>query len=406
MIESHTDLSTREDGPAAIWDKVRQIATEAVGRVRSLVSALPESRFARSWAGASRVRTDFNRALRRVAAGVGEGPFLNRFALHLVVIFLAVGVVAVTQVSLPRVDLTPPAAPTPAPNLGGPVASVPTTNRGANRFISNNTLLFQVPVAHTIIAERDRMEVITYTVQPNDNVFAIAQGFGLKPETIVWANPELETRPDMLRVGQKLLIPPVDGVYYTVKAGDTVAKLAKKYETTVEAIVNFKMNNLTEPYTLTPGQKIMLPGGRKKIILFRNIYPMERVGRPPSDAPKGSGRFIWPTQGILTQRYWSGHRAIDIANRTGTPIYAADDGYVVLAGQATWGYGNQVLIDHGNGYMTRYAHLHTILVHAGQSVKKGQQIGTMGNTGRSTGPHLHFEIIKNGVRQNPESYLR
>ncbi len=406
MIESHTDLPVGEGGPAAIWDRGRQIATGAARQVRELAGTLSRSETAQLWAGnLVRVRADFNQAWRWVSTGIGDGPFLNRFALHLVVILLAVGIIAVTQVPIPQIDLRPP-APTPAPNLGGPVTSAPTTNRGANRFIRNDTLLLQVPVAHTIIAERDRMEVVTYTVQPNDNTFAIAQAFGLKPETIVWANPELETRPDMLRVGQKLVIPPVDGVYYTVKAGDTVAKLAKKYETTVEAIVNFKANGLTEPYTLTPGQKIMLPGGQKKAIVFRSIYPMERGGHPPSGAPKGSGRFIWPTQGILTQRYWSGHRAIDIANRTGTPIYAADDGYVVLSGRATWGYGNQVLIDHGNGYMTRYAHLHTILVHAGQSVKQGQQIGTMGNTGRSTGPHLHFEIIKNGVRQNPEAYLR
>jgi murein DD-endopeptidase MepM/ murein hydrolase activator NlpD len=107
----------------------------------------------------------------------------------------------------------------------------------------------------------------------------------------------------------------------------------------------------------------------------------------------------------LTQRFWSGHSGIDIANRTGTPIYAADGGYVVAAGRDTWGYGNQVVIDHGNGFKTRYAHLDKILVKAGQSVKKNDKIATMGSTGRSTGPHLHFEVIKNGVFRNPQPYL-
>ncbi|MGD8793048.1 MAG: M23 family metallopeptidase, partial [Anaerolineae bacterium] len=100
-----------------------------------------------------------------------------------------------------------------------------------------------------------------------------------------------------------------------------------------------------------------------------------------------------------------GHLGIDIANRTGTPIRAADAGYVVLAGRDTWGYGNQVLINHGNGYLTRYAHLNTVRVKAGDKVDKNQVIGTMGNTGRSTGPHLHFEIIYSNTRRNPLGFL-
>jgi murein DD-endopeptidase MepM/ murein hydrolase activator NlpD len=241
-------------------------------------------------------------------------------------------------------------------------------------------------------------------VQRNDNIWAIAQGFGLKAETVLWANSKVEKSPDLLSVGQELVIPPVDGIYYTVQQGDTVDKLAKTYQTSVEKIVTFEFNSLQEPYTLVPGQQIMLPDGRKKVVPS-NYYPMTRVGRAPAGAPTGSGRFAWPTQGILTQRYWSGHLGIDVANRTGVPIRAADDGYVVMSGRDTWGYGNQVVIDHGNGYLTRYAHLHRVDVKAGQSVKKNQQIGTMGSTGRSTGPHLHFEIIYNRVRRNPLGFL-
>jgi murein DD-endopeptidase MepM/ murein hydrolase activator NlpD len=248
------------------------------------------------------------------------------------------------------------------------------------------------------------MEIITYTVQANDNVWAIANGFGLQVETIVWANPAVEKAPDLLSVGQVLAILPVDGIYYTVQAGDTVEKLAKEFKTEAAKIASFELNELAAPYALTPGQKLVIPGGRKKIVPS-NYYPMTQVGRAPQGAPTGSGRFTWPTQGLLSQAFWSGHLGIDIANRTGTPVLAADAGYVVMAGRDTWGYGNQVLIDHGNGFLTRYGHLHTIGVKAGDSVQKGFQVGTMGSTGRSTGPHLHFEVIQGNTRRNPQGFL-
>jgi murein DD-endopeptidase MepM/ murein hydrolase activator NlpD len=312
-------------------------------------------------------------------------------------------VVAINHITIPNIDLALP-TPTPAPDLGEHTVTTPPTNRGRNQLVSSNTALFQAPVPHTVIASRETTEVITYTVQPNDNIWSIATGFGLEAQTVLWANPAVEKSPDLLSVGQVLVIPPVNGVYYTVQPGDTVEKLAKTYQTTVEKIVTFDLNKLEEPYALTAGQQLMLPDGKKKIVPS-NYYPLTRVYRKPAGAATGSGRFAWPTQGTLTQGYWSGHLAIDIANRTGTPIYATDAGFVVLAGRDTWGYGNQVLIDHGNGYLSRYAHLQTILVKAGQSVTKDQKIGTMGNTGRSTGPHLHFEIYYNGVRRNPLGFL-
>jgi murein DD-endopeptidase MepM/ murein hydrolase activator NlpD len=414
MIESQTKLPAKQGGSVTIWTRGHQVASKLANRIGSQVRALPGSQSAKRWRDAGsfvdrwtqavQLRARLTRFLSWVRSGIGDGPLVHRFALHLVVVLLAVGVVAISKFNLPQVDFLLP-TPTPAPDLGEHAVAAPLSNRGGNRFVSSNIPLFQAPVPHTTIAERDRMEVITYTVQPNDNVWAIAQGFGLKAETVLWANPELESKPDLLSVGQKLFIPPIDGIYYTVQKGDTLEKLAKDYKTTAEKIVAFKANNLQEPYTLAPGQRIMLPDGRKKISPLQNIYPMTYVGNAPKGAPKGSGRFAWPTRGTLTQQFWSGHSGIDIANRKGTPIYAADDGYVVLSGRDTWGYGNQVVIDHGNGYKTRYAHLNTILVKAGATVKKNQQIGTMGNTGRSTGPHLHFEVIYNGVMRNPLGFL-
>jgi len=413
MIESQTELPVQEGGSTKIWAKGREVGASVVGRLRDKIQTLPGTTGTKVTGGADLltgelVKTSHIRMLlmdmrQWIRKGVGDGPLVRRFALHLVVVLLAVGVVAVTQVRLPLVDFRLP-TPTPAPELGSHTVTAPPTNRGGGRLISNNMGLFQAPVPHTIIPDRDRMEIITYTVQPNDNVWAIANGFGLEVETIVWANPAVEKAPDMLNVGQVLTILPVDGIYYTVKAGDTVAKLAKEFKVEPEKITSFELNALQEPYALAAGQQLVIPGGRKAIVPS-NYYPMTRVGRAPAGAPQGSGRFAWPAQGYLSQRFWSGHPAIDIANRTGTPILAADAGYVVMAGRDTWGYGNQVLIDHGNGYLTRYAHLHTILVKAGQTVTKNQKIGTMGSTGRSTGPHLHFEIIQGSVRRNPLGFL-
>jgi murein DD-endopeptidase MepM/ murein hydrolase activator NlpD len=414
MIESQTKLPVQEGGPATFRAQGRQAVASLVAWIKGNIPASPGSGGTQFWRGVvpliskvakqSRFQPVLARVFRRARTGFRVGTLLDRFALHLVVLFLAAGVVAISQFSLPQIDLFLP-TPTPAPDLGGRTITSSLTNRGSNRFVSSNAALFQVPVPHTVKAERESLEIITYTVQTNDNVYAIAQGFGLDPQTVLWANPAIEKSPDLLSVGQELVIPPVDGVYCTVQAGDTVEKLAKQYQTSVEKIISFEANELGEPpYILTPGRNLMLPDGRKRFVPS-NYYPLTRVYRTQADALKGSGRFAWPTQGLLTQSYWSGHLAVDVGNRTGTPIYAADGGYVVLAGRDTWGYGNQVLIDHGNGYLTRYAHLDTILVKAGQSVKKNQQIGTMGNTGRSTGPHLHFEVYYNEVRRNPLGFL-
>ena len=248
------------------------------------------------------------------------------------------------------------------------------------------------------------LQPVTHTVAVGENVWSIAWTYGLQPETIVWANPEIEKWPDLLQVGQVLLIPPVDGVLYTVQAGDSLEALAERYGITVSRIVSFAPNQLQGPGELAAGSQIMLPGGRKETDYGRPYsltLPVER----PAGAPVGTGRFSWPTTGVLSQRFWEGHQAIDVSNRTGTPVRAADAGYVVLAGRDALGYGNQLIIDHGNGYLTRYAHLDSLLIRTGDSVQKTQQIGTLGATGRVTGPHLHFEIWKDGVPQNPLDYL-
>ena len=261
-------------------------------------------------------------------------------------------------------------------------------------------------VEHSSLVPVARVQAITYAVQAGDSVWSIARAFGLEPESVLWSNPQLEGLPDMIAVGDVLVIPPVDGIWYTVQEGDTLKGVAEAHLTTVDKIVSFEPNGLGGPDApVAPGREIMIPDGRETTTPWHAYYPLAELYRAPDTVPQGNGIFAWPAEGLLSQSYWSGHLAIDIANRTGTPVYAADDGYVTLSGRDTWGYGKQVVIDHGNGYLTRYAQLDTILVRAGDSVAEGQQIGTMGSTGRSTGPHLHFEVIHDGSPVDPMGLL-
>ena len=249
--------------------------------------------------------------------------------------------------------------------------------------------------------ELRRRGIITYTVQTGDTLYGLAQKFSISADTIMWANGRLEDHPDLLEVGQVLTILPVDGIYHTVQKGETLASIAKKYKVDVSAILECEYNNL-EGADIVPGQKIIVPGGKKP---YKPRVVHVYKGPIPKGAAKGTGAFVWPTSGVITQKFWARHKAIDIGAPTGTPVVAADSGYVVKAGWSKYGYGNYIVIDHGNGFQTLYAHLSAILVQVGQSVAKGTRIGSVGSTGRSTGPHLHFEIRYNGVQRNPLGYL-
>ncbi|MBC7265270.1 MAG: peptidoglycan DD-metalloendopeptidase family protein [Chloroflexi bacterium] len=263
--------------------------------------------------------------------------------------------------------------------------------------------LTRAPVPHTTIPRRYRIEVITYTVQPGDNASTIAEKFGISVDTILWNNGKLQNNPDYLTVGQDLYILPVSGVWHTVQQGDTLESIAKQYKVSVEAITGYEGNFMTPPYEITVGQKLIVPGGEKP---YTPQVVVAWHGTVPAAAKRGTGTFGTPVSGVITQGYFPAHRAIDIGAPEGTPVYAADSGYVAMA---QWvdqpRYGRMVLIDHGNGFQTLYAHLKVYYVEAGQSVAKGQKIGLVGTTGYVTGPHLHFAIIKDGVPRNPRIYL-
>jgi len=247
-----------------------------------------------------------------------------------------------------------------------------------------------------------RTKVITYVVQPGDVVGDIGQKFNVSADTVCWANGKLEDNPDFLQVGQVLIIPPVTGVLHTVQRGDTLEGIAKIYKAKVGDIVAFPGNGLGGSRVLVEGQQLMVPNGQKPYVP-RMVVAWR--GPIPQGAKKGSGFFVWPTTGVITQKYWERHKAIDIAWVDGTTIHAADSGYVVQVGHIPEGYGRFVLIDHGNGFQSLYSHFSVYYVAEGQSVAKGEKIGLMGSTGRSTGPHLHFEIRKYGECVNPLIYL-
>ena len=151
------------------------------------------------------------------------------------------------------------------------------------------------------------------------------------------------------------------------------------------------------------GQIVIVPDG---VMPVASATPRARQMTPNAGSVTASGRFVWPTQGTITQYFSWYHPGIDIANSNIPLDVAADSGNVIFAGWDSSGYGNMVLIDHGNGYKTRYGHLSQVMVISGQTVAKGQTIGRMGSTGHSTGPHTHFEIYLNGVRVNPLLYLK
>lgn len=264
--------------------------------------------------------------------------------------------------------------------------------------------------AENLVVE-ERNEIIEYEVQPGDVVGVIASKFGVSVNTILWEN-NLGSY-DLIRPGDKLTILPITGIRHEVSRGESLSLIANKYDVSEKEIS--EQNNLINPERLSIGDKLIIPGGRKPSVVkpkspsqtaltvVRDIVkPQPEV--QPTVAP--SGKMHWPTTGHrITQYYSWRHQGLDIADKTGTPLFAAEAGVVELVGWNT-GYGNNIIIDHGGGRKTRYAHMNRFYVNRGQRVNRGQTLGEMGNTGWSTGPHIHFEVIVNGARQNPLNYLR
>ncbi len=281
---------------------------------------------------------------------------------------------------------------------------------------------------HTNIPSRPRNELSMYIVQDGDTVFGIAEKFGLDPETVLWSNYNLLLDdPHSLKPGQELTILPVNGVYWQWLGGIPFGRWAEFYGVTAADIINFPGNNL-DPNTvgdynnanIKNGTWLIIPNGKREFVSWSAPLGVTRENPasarvlgagacdPISGGAVGYGSYVYPTN----KHYLSGfdysektnHRGIDLAGNEGEAVYAADAGVIVYAGWNDYGYGNMIMVDHGNGFQSLYAHLNALNVGCGQSVGQGEVIGAVGSTGRSSGPHLHFELMA-GMKVNPWNYL-
>lgn len=261
-----------------------------------------------------------------------------------------------------------------------------------------------------------RPDTIVHEVKAGETIGAIAQTYGISVETILWANG-LTTR-SYIRPGDKLKIPPATGVLHKVARGETISKIAKKYGAKEGEII--KANRLQQNGSdIVIGEELIIPGGRPptaavvlRPTVTKNTQPstaLRDVAAPPPSisAPAGSG-YIWPTNvRRITQYFGLRHTGVDIAGPIGSPLYAAKAGKVIKS-QCGWngGYGCYVIIDHGGGVTSLYGHASKLYAEYGQQVEQGEVIALMGSTGRSTGPHIHFEVRVNGRHDNPLKYSR
>ena len=276
---------------------------------------------------------------------------------------------------------------------------------GASDDLSSSGVISSTVTPITVISDKPRDKIIDHEVKDGETISEVAKDYGVSEETILWENDL--TAKSSIKPGQKLRILPVSGIAHKVVAGDTIYSVAKKYQANAQAVIDFPFNDVGDDFQLTSGQVLIVPDGAppEKPKPLPTQY-LASPGQNIAIADLGTATFIWPASGDLAQYFSWYHPGLDISNLGGGPIRASDSGTVTVAGWPdNWGYGNRVVIDHGNGYTTLYGHMSSIYVSPGQKVSKGDVIGMMGSTGRSTGVHVHIEIRKDGAALNPLSIL-
>lgn len=237
----------------------------------------------------------------------------------------------------------------------------------------------------------------------DDTLGSMANYYKVSPEAIAFANGI--TDPVHLEVGRTLRIPPADGALYDVAAGDTIDSLAERFK--VEGGVIMGYNRLYfEPEHFAPGQLIFVPGATLPGLVYQTVEAepetptvIARSAPIVALAPARTGRLSWPVGGVITQYFWYGHTGVDLAAPYGTGIGASDDGVVSAAGWVAVG-GLRVCVRHAGGLETCYYHTGAVFVSPGQAVARGQIIASIGLTGVTTGPHVHWECKQNGVPLN------
>jgi len=277
------------------------------------------------------------------------------------------------------------------------------TSSVATQDFSRDQVLVAANTTETLIPEgRPRSEVVKYKVQSGDTVSKVASIYQVNVDTIKWANNLSSV--DEIKPGDTLAVPPVSGIVHKVKKGETLASLTKKYKADAQTVATYPFNYIDDTLKLRVGQTLFLPGGKPP-----PPTPLPTAPSGPRNYPifyaGGSGLFAWPVAGSLNQSPSWWHPAIDIGAPYGAPVKAAMGGTITTAGFNGYGFGNYVVIDHGNGYTSAYAHMNAINVGVGQNVARGQLVGAVGCTGFCTGSHLHLEIKRGGSFVNPLSVL-
>lgn len=292
--------------------------------------------------------------------------------------------------------------------LHGPLPQDITSLVSGSGAVTKPTIITGADIPTASNVPSNRTEIVQYTVQPGDVIGVIASQYGVSVETILWAN-NLTAR-SYIRPGDILKILPTSGVVHTVKKGDTVSKIARLYDAPEAEIIN--ANRLQEGgKDIVVGEDLIVPGGEKPQPVYvapRNpTFSSIAAPLPSITAPAGSG-YLWPA-GVrrITQYFGLRHDGVDIGGPLGTPLYAARAG-VVNTSKCGWngGYGCYIILDHGDGVQTLYGHAADLFVAVGDEVAQGQNIASMGSTGNSTGPHVHFEVRINKKKQNPLQYVR
>jgi len=274
------------------------------------------------------------------------------------------------------------------------------SNKVVPKDFTRDLVLAAANTPQTIVPSgRARSEVVKYAVASGETLSGIAKKYDVSVDSIKWAN-NLSDQDD-IKPGQTISIPPVSGIVYNVKDGDTLASIAKVYSADPQTIADYPFNYIDDTLSIKAGQTVIVPGGVKPAPAY---YPRVPANNNPIYYASGGGFFSWPVAGGGISQYPSWwHPAVDIAAPYGTGVYAAKGGKVVTTSYQGYGFGNYILIDHGEGYTAAYAHLSAINVSIGQAVSRGQLIGAVGCTGFCTGPHLHFEVRRDGNAINPLS---
>jgi murein DD-endopeptidase MepM/ murein hydrolase activator NlpD len=346
---------------------------------------------------------------------MGLGEFVLKAATH---VFSLIGILMVIWLAQTYFRQSNPGPQNSAasPEIMTAMPPGPSLQAGLPVDLAGSGILRQADI-HTNVPDRARQEIETYTVQAGDTVSGIAERFGLQPKTIFAANYELlQDDPHMLQPGQELKILPVDGVYWEWLGGIPFGQRADYFKVKPEDIINYPANHLdaaaiSDAYNadIKAGTFLVVPGGiyqyhtpgQVPLGITRSYPASAQVAGagacpPVSGGAIGYGTFVYPTD----RHYLSGfdystktnHLGIDLAAEQGDNVYAADGGVVVYAGANGYGYGNMIMIDHGTGFQTLYAHLSAIFVNCGDNVAQGQTIGAAGATGHASGAHLHFEV--------------